>query len=131
MIGSLRFSLSAGALAMLGVSLAAASILAAEPANKVHIRGEITSVTPFDDKAKPILGSIRVEGAKEKDTDYDKASVRITKDTKIEIVTGKESKPGKFEDLQKGVKVECVFTGPVAESYPVQATAKSVSILKK
>ena len=33
-------------------------------------------------------------------------------------------------DIKAGSKVQCVFTGPVAESYPVQAKASEVLILE-
>ncbi len=130
MISSLRFSLCVGALGVLGLSLASASILNAKPAGKVDIRGEITRVTAADDvaRARGMLGTILVEGAKQEDTNHDSAVVRVTKDTKIEFAGGKA---GTFDDLQKGMKVECEFTGVIAKSLPPQATAVSVVILKK
>ena len=60
--------------------------------------------------------------------DYDKASIRITDKTKIQIQDGKLVKDGKFEDLMKGGKVSVWFSGPVAESYPVQAMAGKILI---
>ena len=47
---------------------------------KISIRGNITSI--YIDKDNPY---IRVEGNKDKDTEYDKAVVNITKDTVINI----------------------------------------------
>ena len=41
-----------------------------------------------------------------------------------------ERRPATFEALQVGQKVEAWFTGPVAESYPVQAVASDIVILK-
>src|SRR5262245_54643006 len=113
------------ALAAGGVRYAAAD---PEPPGKADVRGSVANVSAANDDAKKpgTPGTVLVEGAKEKDTQYDKASVRITEKTKIEKLVGKERKPAKFEDLKKGAKVQASFTGPVAESYPVQATAKDV-----
>jgi hypothetical protein len=101
---------------------------------KADIRGLIANVSPSDDdvKKKGFLGRLRVEGAKEKTTNYDKATVLITNKTKILKQDGKERKEAKFEDLKKGCKVQIDFTGaPVAQSYPVQATAETVVILEE
>ncbi len=94
---------------------------------KADIRGKIESLAGL--KAKGLVGSIRVEGDKEKDTDYDKAAVRLTTATKFYEWKDGKKKAAKFADLKVGTRVQCVFTGPVAESYPVQATASEVLIL--
>jgi beta-N-acetylhexosaminidase len=95
---------------------------------KVDIRGKLTDV-----KVVPgglTVGVVLVEGTKEKDTSYDKASVRVIVMTKIEKVDGKKRKAAKWVDLKKGCKVEVVFDGPVAQSLPVKADAKSILILE-
>jgi hypothetical protein len=56
----------------------------------------------------------------------DRASVRVTKDT---VVWTAEGVRGDAADLAKGEQVGVWFSGPVAESYPVQATAGVVRIL--
>jgi beta-N-acetylhexosaminidase len=96
---------------------------------KADVRGQVSSVTAAPG-GKDILGRILVEGKKEADTTHDKASVSVTKATKIERVVKGELKPAQFTDLKKGMKVQADFTGPVAESYPVQARAKSILILE-
>ena len=58
-----------------------------------------------------------------------KASIRITKSTKLQRQGGKETLIT-FEDLKSGLKAEAAFVGPVAESYPVQANAGCVTILR-
>lgn len=58
-----------------------------------------------------------------------RASIRVTDDTSIEKRRGDELSPAKFTDLREGLAVEVWFTGPVAESYPVQATASEVRLL--
>lgn len=104
----------------------------AKDEEKISIRGMPVSITPANDTAKKagILGTLVMEGQKSKDVEYDKASVKVTKATKIFVRSGKDLKPAKFEDLKPGVKMEIQFTGPVAESYPVQATAGKIVIIK-
>ena len=94
------------------------------PEEPPSIRGQITSITlPQTGPG----GSILVEGVKEPDTQYDKASVAITGDTDI---FGVDGKPGlSIGDLEKGMRVEAWFTGAVAESYPVQAQAEAIRVL--
>src|SRR4030042_6675545 len=98
---------------------------------EADIRGSITSINKSTgDSTGDIIGSILIEGNIEKDTEYDKASVTITKDTRIF-----ESKRGtlikaSFGSLKPNQRVQALFTGPVAESYPVQVKAKEVVILE-
>lgn len=96
---------------------------------KADIRGVIKTakINKPDDK---ILATLLVEGKPGKDVSYDKAFVKITKATKLVRVGAKDRKAATVEDLKVGVQVEMTFTGPVAESYPVQATAGEVRILE-
>ena len=100
---------------------------------RADIRGAITEVNLLDEPAQKggVLGSVLIEGVREKDTRYDKASVRITKKTTLTKRAGKERVPAKLADLKKGAKVQATFTGPVAESFPVQATAREILILEE
>jgi hypothetical protein len=70
-----------------------------------------------------------IEGPIADGTRFDKASVRITSETRIWVQQGAERRPASVEDLADGRQVEARFTGPVAESYPVQATASEIVIL--
>ena len=70
-----------------------------------------------------------VEGKKEKDTGYDKASVTIRTGAKIYWWKGGKKVEAKFSDIKDGCVVQCLFVGGVRESYPVQATAGEVLIL--
>ncbi len=118
-------------LATLGLMFVfAASLSAADP--KVSIRGPLSSASPAgdDDKAAGIVGNLLVEGKKDKDTEFDKALVKVTKATKIYKQVGRELKEASFDDLKAGVKVEITFTGAVGESQPVQANAGKIVILK-
>lgn len=99
---------------------------------KVSIRGALASAGAAgeDEKKTGLLGTLLVEGSKDKDTEYDKATVKVTKGTKIYRQVGKELKEASFDDLKGGVKVEIWFQGPVAESFPVQATAGKIVITR-
>ena len=113
--------------------LAMACVLAAdsEPKTKpprADVRGKIETVN-LNMKGVP-GGMLLIEGTKEKDTQHDKASVRLTKATKVYKWVDGKKKEAKVADLKKGATVQADFTGPVAESYPVQATAKEVLILE-
>lgn len=90
---------------------------------KIGIRGLITKVSMSDDKE---VSAILVEGKVESDTIYDKAMVSIDKNTKISADTSKKISAN---ELKEDMKVEIIFEGPVAESYPVQGKAKSIRVI--
>jgi hypothetical protein len=98
---------------------------------KVDVRGTITKAMPTSEEARKqgLLRTILVEGPLDRNTNYDKAMIRITAKTKIEKLVGKERQPARADDLVNGVRIEARFVGPVAESYPVQATAGEILIL--
>jgi len=114
----------------LAVVVLASSSLADE--KKVSIRGSLASAGAAgdDEKKTGLLGTLLVEGSKDKDTEYDKATVKVTKGTKIYRQVGKDLKEASFDDLKGGVKVEIWFTGPVQESFPVGATAGKIVITR-
>jgi hypothetical protein len=95
----------------------------------VNIRGSIASLEAAQNGGD-VLGTMLVQGAIEEDTEYDQASVRITRSTKIVAGEGYGASSATFEDLVVGRRVEVAFEGPVAESYPVQATAAQVTIIR-
>lgn len=88
----------------------------------IGIRGSIIGI---DEDDAGNVTSILVEGAVEEDTMYDKATVKIDSNTKFYLGNDRST----AEALELGVRVEVVFEGEVAESYPVQGTAKSIRIL--
>lgn len=105
-------------------------ITSAREKGKVDIRGKITNIHRADrDADHQILGNVLIEGVKEADTQVDKASVRVTNETRIFYKRGKERKQVSFDALKTGQKVSARFVGPVMESYPVQATAREIMIL--
>lgn len=114
------------------VLLLGCALPGATPDGGVDIRGTITSIYQADaqSKEKGIIGSLLIEGAIEEDTEFDKASVTVTDKTRIFEEKGEERVVVGFDSLQVGQRVEARFTGPVMESYPVQATASEIVILK-
>jgi hypothetical protein len=114
------------------LGLAALAGLAADEMARVDARGKITKLDPAADaeKKEGILGTILVEGQGGDGVTYDKAILRVAKQTKIEIVEGKERKPAKYEDLKVGIEVEAVYDGVVMRTIPPQGQAKSITILK-
>jgi beta-N-acetylhexosaminidase len=92
---------------------------------KVDIKGEITKLTS-NESSKMV--NILVEGKIEVDTSHDKASVYVGEKTKIYRVD--TNKKLTISDLKEGSQVEIIFTGPVRESYPVQADAEIIRIIK-
>jgi len=100
--------------------------------DQVDIRGTILNIVLTQVKSD-ILGTIYVEGPLYEDTSYDKAYISITSSTqifKIDNLLSSSSQfiPIPFIELQTGMIVEVTFTGPVLESYPVQATAKKIVV---
>ncbi len=108
---------------------------------QVDIRGLVTAIQKTDAQNGRRLafgrtiGSILVEGAIEDDTTFDKARIRVTDKTRIFQKERGERHAVTFDSLKIGkalAKVEVQFTpGPVAESYPVQATAAEIVILSQ
>jgi len=93
------------------------------PADAPSIRGTISQI----DMTAGGTGSMLVEGQNESDTAYDRASVAITATTRFYDAEGRSASP---DSLAPGLTVEVWFEGPVAESYPVQATAGAVKITR-
>lgn len=91
------------------------------------IHGSIIKLTK--NQAGEILGSILVEGEKGSKP-YDKASIKVTQKTKINENSANNIVKSNFDALYENLRVEVRFIGPVAESYPVQATADEITILK-
>jgi len=92
------------------------------PDSEPSIRGSVTSITPRFDG----LGTILVEETSPQGLDYDKASLAITKDTKLLKRFGGGYVEFTFDDIRAGMVVEVWITDPVRESYPVQADADTV-----
>ena len=87
--------------------------------------GVITSMNAGADG----LGSVLVE-SDDPDTTFDKASVSVTDKTTLLRETDNGYVEAVFAELAEGTRVDVWITGPVAESYPVQASADAMVILK-
>ena len=103
-------------------------LLCASAAFATDVRGKITSISVS--ATNPALGTVLIEGKVEKDTSIDKAAARVTGETSIFRMEDGKKVAGKFSDLKVGQTVEASFTGPVAESYPVQGAASEIVILQ-
>lgn len=74
-------------------------------------------------------GSLLVEGLMADGTDM-AAQVLVTGQTQIIRQSNDVLEAGEITQLANGQEVELRFDGPVAESYPLQATAREIVILE-
>jgi hypothetical protein len=95
----------------------------APPSAPADITGVIRDLTPGGDAGSVTLLVVADPGAT---GSVDRASVRVTKSTVVWTADGVR---GAASALAKGGRVAVWFSGPVAESYPVQATAGAIEIL--
>lgn len=92
-----------------------------DPIEKTYdIIGTITSMDVTNEQV-----NILVEGDLTPETNFDKASIRIDDQTKVYA----DQEEAVKDDLIVGMTVKVNFEGPVAESYPVQAYAKTVTMV--
>jgi len=98
--------------------------------SKADIRGTITSVDyTASDKNAAAVGIIFVEGDIGNLKTVNSASITVTTQTGVyRLVNGKAVKTA-FDALAVGQQAQVAFTGPVLESFPVQATARDIVIL--
>jgi hypothetical protein len=101
----------------------AVALLALAPTLAFDVQGSVSDLSLLPD------GSIRalVTNPQKPTKGYDKAIVRIGKTTPVVDLKGADARAF----LRDGTLVGVTFTGPVLESYPVQAAAKRVVILKE
>jgi hypothetical protein len=94
------------------------------------IFGAPDKITPANADAKKFgtIGSFLVAAPKDVKSALDKAIVRVTEKTKLRKMNGNLEEEATFADVKTGCTVSVWFTGPVLESYPVQATAGKVLI---
>ena len=88
------------------------------------------SFTPGSDVATNTIGTILIEENPEENWGSAKARVRITNKTKIFKRLGQDLVPAAFDELKIRQRVEAWFAGPVAESYPMQATGEVIVIFQ-
>jgi beta-N-acetylhexosaminidase len=124
----MRRTFARSAVAVLGVLLIAAiaGCAVSLPDGSPSIRGTITTMS---DTGSHEALTVLIEGAIEDDTEYDRASVAIGPKTEVlRMAADGTVERGSSSLLAKGQQVEAWFTGPVAESYPVQAAAATIVI---
>jgi len=118
---TLLAAIVAGALLIAGVA-GCAPVVPGEPAG---ITGSITYIALT--ATPPPLASITVEGGVQPDGAVsDKAVVAVTDKTNLFDAEGQKAE---LQSLRVGQQVKVWFTGPVAESYPVQGTASAIQVI--
>ena len=97
---------------------------------KADISGKIKKINRAEAAGNSdALGTILIEGSGQDKPRFDKAIVRVTTATSINLINGQERRPVSFDELRVGDRVSARFThGPVLMSYPVQATAAEIII---
>ena len=95
----------------------------APPSGPADITGVVDTLTPGGD-ADTVTLLVVANGSS--DGEYDKASVTVGAGAPVWTADGQR---GDVSGLVAGARVAVWFTGPVRESYPVQATAGAVEVL--
>ncbi len=108
--------------------LVAASMLSACPnvQTEPDLIGKINSIQQIPEGEKP--GLILVDSPGDKTSD--KYVLTVTADTSIQRQVGQAEEPASLGDLQAGQEIKVWLSGPVRESYPAQADAKKIVIVK-
>lgn len=98
------------------------------PEGTPGITGEIKEFRRVD--SGTVIATMLVEGGPQPHGALsDKAMVSITEETRIFSAEGDRIEIDELEDAAAdGATASVWFTGPVAESYPVQGTAKAVQL---
>ena len=91
------------------------------PATAPDITGIITS--------KDTPGGVLIEENPDEASGSAKAHVSIVNETRIFKQQGQELRPATVDELEVGQQVQAWFTGPVLESYLLQATASVIVFL--
>jgi len=110
------------------VLLLAATLIASACSNtqaQPDLIGKINSVQQVLQGDKPGLILVNTLG----DKTADKYVLTVTTDTLIQRQAGEALGPASFSDLRVGQDIKVWLTGPVRESYPAQADAKTIVIV--
>ena len=121
--GVTRFIFVAAFITALVSIVALSGCTATRPKGDPALQGVVTSVSGSG--AQRTIMVVYGEGLDLTKSAYDAASVAVTKDT---VILGTATTA---DDLVVGTVVNVWFTGPVRESYPVQATASYVETLRQ
>ncbi len=93
------------------------------PREVADIIGEVTQAEVANGRARLLVEQVPTRSA-----GYPIAWVFTTPDTRILVRSGGETTRGTAADLAQGARVQAWFTGPVRESYPVQADAATLLV---
>ncbi len=104
------------------------------PSAETDIRGIITKVGRMPQEANgggsvgERVGAVLVEENPDEEAVSQKDSVTVTKATRLFERQGGDLARIRFDDLKAGQRARAWYTGPVAESYPRQATASLIVV---
>jgi hypothetical protein len=110
-------------------ALAACTVGGRLPSEPAGIIGTVTLVVPGDGRPASML--VETTGTPDAGGVADKASVTIAPTTTFFDAGGKAATLVDIARISKGTKLRVWFDGAVAESYPVQGTAKSVQLVER
>jgi hypothetical protein len=115
------------ALLLGALALSACSTDRTVPSEAAGITGAVVTIVDGDGRPASFL----VEGPTPQPTGAvsDKANVSIPTSTQFFDASGKPATLDAIGAISKGTRVKVWFLGAVAESYPVQGSAKAVQIL--
>jgi hypothetical protein len=104
------------------------------PSAEADIHGFITKVgtvpqeTNGNGSVGERVGVVLVEENPDEEAGSQKDSVTVTRATKLSEQRGRDLAGIDFDDLKVGQRARAWYTGPVAESYPRQATARVIVV---
>ena len=104
------------------------------PSAEADIHGVITEVGRMPQEANgggsvgERIGVVLVEENPDEEAGAQKDSVTVTKATQLFERRGRDLTRIRFDNLKVGQRARAWYTGPVAESYPRQATASLVVV---
>lgn len=101
----------------------APGLSASVPTNAADIIGDVTQVERADGRLRILVEQIPTRSA-----GYPIAWISVGPGTDVVRRADGSASRGSLRDVAAGQRVQVWFTGPVAESYPVQATAATVLI---
>jgi endonuclease/exonuclease/phosphatase family metal-dependent hydrolase len=99
------------------------------PVKTVDLRGRIKKINRADAAGGQALGTLLIDGTDDVRPGFDKAVVRVTRNTSICVMSKQERTVVSFDDLRAGMRITARFTpDPVLMSYPIQATAAEITV---
>jgi hypothetical protein len=97
------------------------------PERQPDVTGVVTQVSATEGPAA--IGTLRVEENPADSSGSAKYVLTVTHETMLVVRPGELSEEIGFGDMVVGQRVQAWITGPVRESYPMQATASHVLVL--